>query len=96
MLVDSSSNSHSIDINDDNLSECTNFNKDTHLITSKNANEPTISVSICPPIIQLSSRILNNEQHFKNNPLTFNFIENSDQSKWHSNTRKYHIESLLQ
>jgi len=90
ILVDSSSsNNHTTNINGDNLNE--------HLITSKNANEPTTSSGlICPPIIQLSSHIINNEQHLKTNPSIYNFIENNEQSKWRSTTRKYHIESLLQ
>lgn len=81
----------STDINEDNINECTNFNQLTHIITSKNANEPTTSNLICPPIIQLSSCIINNEQHLKNDSLTFN-----EQSKWRTTTHKYDIESLLQ
>jgi len=45
------------------------------------------------PIIRMSSYTLNNEQHFKSN---YNFSTNDEQSKWRSNTLKYHIESLLQ
>jgi hypothetical protein len=42
------------------------------------------------PLIRMSSYT---EEHFKNN---YNFSTNDEQSKWRSNTLKYHIESLLQ
>jgi hypothetical protein len=86
-------------MNDDKLSEYSNLNDNSYLMTSKNANEPITSGPICrqiSPIIQMSSFTSNHEQHFKNELSTCNSNGNNEQSKWRSPISKYYIESLLQ
>ncbi|CAF2383828.1 unnamed protein product [Rotaria sp. Silwood2] len=99
LLIDQSSKNHTIDINDDNLSECSSLNDKRHLIMSNNANESRISDLIrhqISPITQNSSFTLNNEQHLKIDSTICNFIGKNEQSKRHSTKHKYHIENLLQ
>ncbi|CAF0848466.1 unnamed protein product [Rotaria sordida] len=99
ILIDQSLKNSTIDMNDDNLSECSSTNDNTHLIISKNANKSTISDPIShqiSPITQISSFTLNNKQHFKSDSSIYNFIEKNEQSKWHSTKHKYYIENLLQ
>jgi hypothetical protein len=81
--------SHTTGMHDDNSSECSSLNDNTHSIISKNANEPTTSGLICP--VSLSE-----EQHFKTDLSICNFIENNEQTKCRTTTHKYNIESLLQ
>lgn len=99
LLSDQSSKKGSVDMNDDNISECSSINEHTSTLKPKNANESTISdlmhhqISSMTPISSLS---YNNEQHLKNSSSIENFLGKDEQSKWRSTKHKYHIESLLQ
>ncbi|CAF3778328.1 unnamed protein product [Rotaria socialis] len=99
ILIDQTVKTATVAVHDDNSSECSSTNDNTHLIVSKNANQPTISDVIrhqTPIITQISSCTLNNEQHFKSDSSIKKFVDKNEQSKWPSTKHKYHIENLLQ
>ncbi|CAF0807039.1 unnamed protein product [Rotaria sp. Silwood1] len=99
ILIDQSSKNRTAGMNDDNLSDCSNSNDNTHLIISNHTNDSTISDLVrhqVSSITHTSSFTLNNEQHLKSDPSICNFIGQNEQSKWHSTKHKYYIENLLQ